>query len=215
MVCNRPFRQPCTSNPGYGACSVDNILLAIGLLLVNSLFLVATVLQLPGNWLMVTAVGGFILWGGAPGLFSIETLVALAIIAILAEIIEFTAGAAGTRMSGGSRKGALWAIAGRLVGGHLRPADTDRRVRLRSLRRSLSGSSIRGKKRRQEHAGIPALRRGSRHRPPAGNRRQNRRGNIDLGHSHDRLLLALRRRSLLKRGPRITYPAIAGTARER
>lgn len=101
---------------------MDNILLAIGLLLVNTLFLVATVMsgfQFPGNWLMVTAVGGFFLWGGEPGLFSIETLVALAIIAILAEIIEFTAGAAGTRMSGGSRKGALWAIAGSLVGGVL------------------------------------------------------------------------------------------------
>ena len=98
---------------------MDNILLAIGLLLVNSLFLVATVLQLPGNWLMVTAVGGFILWGGEPSLFSIETLVALAIIAILAEIIEFVAGAAGTRMSGGSRKGALWALAGSLAGGIL------------------------------------------------------------------------------------------------
>ena len=98
---------------------MDNILLAIGLLLLNSLFLVATVLQLPGNWLMVTAVGGFILWGGEPGLFSTATLVALAIIAILAEIIEFAAGAAGTRMSGGSRKGALWALAGSLVGGIL------------------------------------------------------------------------------------------------
>ena len=98
---------------------MDNILLAIGLLLVNSLFLVATVLQLPGNWLMVTTVGGFILWGGEPSLFSIETLVALAIIAILAEIIEFVAGAAGTRMSGGSRKGALWALAGSLAGGIL------------------------------------------------------------------------------------------------
>ena len=98
---------------------MDNILLAIGLLLVNSLLLVATVLQLPGNWLMVAAVGGFIMWGGEPGLFSIATLVALAIIAFLAEIIEFAAGAAGTRMSGGSRRGALWALAGSLAGGIL------------------------------------------------------------------------------------------------
>lgn len=98
---------------------MDNILLAIGLLLVNTLFLVATVLQLPGNWLMVTAVGGFILWGGEPALFSIETLVALAVIAVLAEIIEFVAGAAGTRISGGSRKGAIWALAGSLAGGIL------------------------------------------------------------------------------------------------
>jgi len=98
---------------------MENILLAIGLLLANSLFLAATILQFPGNWLMVGAVGGFILWGGEPGLFSIETLVVLAAIAIVAEIIESAAGAAGARMSGGSRRGALWALAGSLAGGVL------------------------------------------------------------------------------------------------
>ena len=40
--------------------------LGFGLLIVNLLFLVATVLQLPGNWLMVLAAVGLVLWGPNP-----------------------------------------------------------------------------------------------------------------------------------------------------
>ena len=90
--------------------------LGIGLLIVNLLFLMATVLQLPGNWLMVLAVGGLVWWEPEPEMFSPWTLGALALIALIAEIIEFASGSAGSRISGGSRRGALWALVGGFVG---------------------------------------------------------------------------------------------------
>ena len=93
--------------------------LGIGLLIVNLLFLVATVLQLPGNWLMVLAAGGLVLWGPEPAMFSAWTLGALALIALLAEIIEFASGSAGSRISGGTRTGAFWALGGGFAGGVL------------------------------------------------------------------------------------------------
>ena len=44
--------------------------LGVGLLIVNLLFLVATVLQLPGNWLMVLTAGGLVVWGPEDKMFS-------------------------------------------------------------------------------------------------------------------------------------------------
>ena len=93
--------------------------LGVGLLIINLLFLVATVLQLPGNWLMVLAAGGLVLWGPEPAMFSVWTLGALALIALLAEIIEFASGSAGARLSGGSRRGAVWAFGGGCAGAFL------------------------------------------------------------------------------------------------
>ena len=95
---------------------MDTFFLAVGLLIVNLLFLMATILQLPGNWLMVLAAGGVVVWGPEPEMFCVWTLAAMATIALLAEIIEFVSGAAGSRLSGGSRRGSLWALVGGFVG---------------------------------------------------------------------------------------------------
>lgn len=96
---------------------MENILIAIGLLLLNSVFMVATIFQLPGNWLMVAGVGGVMLWKDSDPLFAIETLIILAVIALIAEIVEFAAGSAGTRLTGGSKRSSLWALVGGFIGG--------------------------------------------------------------------------------------------------
>lgn len=95
------------------------ILLALALIIANTLFLVATALQLPGNWLMVLAACGVTRWGPETAMFSNWALVVMAAIALLAEIFELVAGSAGSRRAGGSRRGALLALAGSLAGGIL------------------------------------------------------------------------------------------------
>lgn len=95
---------------------------AIALTLINALWLALVLFGLPGTWLMVlsTAVVAWIQY--RPGVdlahqpISIWTLVALLVLAVVGEILEFIAGAAGAKRAGGSGRGALAAIAGGFVG---------------------------------------------------------------------------------------------------
>ena len=95
------------------------ILYAVALILTNTLLLAATFLQLPGNWLMVLAAGVLAQWGPEPAMFSFWTIAAMALIALVAEVLELVAESAGARRAGGSRRGALLALAGSLGGGIL------------------------------------------------------------------------------------------------
>lgn len=75
-------------------------------------------LGLPGLWVMLAAAGVYALvtkmiYIGWPG------LVAMLVLALAAEIVEFAAGAAGSKKAGGSKRGMLGAIAGALIGGIL------------------------------------------------------------------------------------------------
>ncbi len=101
------------------------------LLLVNAAGVVLTALQLPGNWLIVlaTALFAWAYWGPAEPpdarLIGWYPLVILLGLALLGELLEFLAGALGTRSGGGSKRAALVSIpasiAGALLGSFLIP----------------------------------------------------------------------------------------------
>jgi len=86
------------------------------LVLTNAVWLFLVLLGLPGNWLMVasTAFVAWLFWD--QGMFSRWTLLALVGIAVLGELLEFVAGAVGTKQAGGSRSGAFGALLGGVIG---------------------------------------------------------------------------------------------------
>ncbi len=78
----------------------------------------AQLIALPGNWLIVLAAALYTAFGPdasrlAVGWYTVAGLFALA---IAGEVLETAAGAAGVKKAGGSRRGALLAIAGSMVG---------------------------------------------------------------------------------------------------
>ena len=84
--------------------------------LLNLVFWGSILFGVPGIWLMVL-VAAIIEWA-QPGeyMFGQATLLASAGLALLAEILEFVMGAAGSRQAGGSKRGAALAIVGGIVG---------------------------------------------------------------------------------------------------
>ena len=96
--------------------------LAVVLVLVNTFWLAVVFFGLPGTWLMVlsTAIAAWMQWqpgrpvGDQP--ISLWTVLALVVLAVVGEILEFMAGAAGAKKAGGSSRGALAAIVGGIVG---------------------------------------------------------------------------------------------------
>lgn len=87
-------------------------LLILGLVLLVSLFIIP--LGLPGTWVMLAAgVGYSILVPGSMGMF---TLFGITLIAVVAEVLEFTLSAQYTRRYGGSRRAGWWSIIGGIVG---------------------------------------------------------------------------------------------------
>lgn len=87
------------------------------LLTLNVLWLFLVVIGLPGTWLMVLSAAGLAWWQPELGLFSRWTLVAVAVLAALGEVLEFASGAAGSRKAGGSIAGTVGALFGALAGG--------------------------------------------------------------------------------------------------
>lgn len=76
---------------------------------------------LPGTWLLLllaVAVWGssFVITSGPEPIFSIWTLVVLLAFAVLAEVVEFFASAAGAKTGGASRRGMAGAVVGGLGG---------------------------------------------------------------------------------------------------
>ena len=80
---------------------------------------VLTLLGMPGNWLMVAAVIGYVLLVPEESPLSIGWAVAVTLgaLAALGELLEFLAGALGVAKAGGSRRGAILALLGSLTGG--------------------------------------------------------------------------------------------------
>ncbi len=75
------------------------------------------ILGLPGLWLMVAAMGAYgwwTTWGLYVGWPSLMALIGLA---LLGELLEFVAGAAGSKAAGGRKRGMVGAIGGGLLGG--------------------------------------------------------------------------------------------------
>jgi hypothetical protein len=90
---------------------------AVVLTLLNLVFWVGILFNLPGTWLMIL-VSALLEWW-QPGQFmdSWTVLFVAAGLAVLGEVLEFVLGAAGSRHAGGSKRAAALAILGGLVGG--------------------------------------------------------------------------------------------------
>lgn len=86
------------------------------LILINLVWLATVIFYLPGNWLMVITTGLFAWWQWDQGIFSIYTLIAIALLATIGEIIEFLGGMHGARKAGASKRAAIGAIFGAIAG---------------------------------------------------------------------------------------------------
>lgn len=87
-------------------------IILLALILVLSLFIIP--LGLPGTWVMLAAGVGYSIL--VPGSISWFTLVVVTIIAVIAEIFEFTLAGKYARKYGGSRRASWGAIIGGTVG---------------------------------------------------------------------------------------------------
>ncbi len=97
-----------------------NYLFATLLVALNTVWLFLVVLGLPGTWLMVGGTLILAWWrrdAGDGAMFSNPVLVLICVLAGLGEVLEFLAGVVGSKVAGGSRRGALGALLGALVGG--------------------------------------------------------------------------------------------------
>jgi uncharacterized protein YqgC (DUF456 family) len=86
------------------------------LVLLNLLWLMLVLFGLPGNWLMVLSTSLFAWWTWDRGVFSGWTLIAIAVLAALGELIEFLGGLVGARRAGASWRASLAGIFGALIG---------------------------------------------------------------------------------------------------
>jgi len=89
---------------------------SILLVLVNVVWLALVMFGLPGNWLIVISTCLFAWWRWGDGVFSIYTLIAIVVLAIIGELFEFFGGMRGARKSGASWPGSVAALAGAITG---------------------------------------------------------------------------------------------------
>ena len=90
------------------------MLLLLALALFASLLLIP--LGLPGTWVMLAAAFGYNALVPGAGPIASGTLVATALLALVAEVLEFTVAARYTTRYGGSRRAGWGAILGGIVG---------------------------------------------------------------------------------------------------
>lgn len=86
------------------------------LIVFNGFWLVLTLFALPGNWLIVITTSVFAWWQWEHNVFSIYTLITIAVLAFLGEAVEFFAGAGGAKKAGAGWLGAIAAIFGAIFG---------------------------------------------------------------------------------------------------
>lgn len=92
---------------------------SVVLVILNTAWLGVVVFGLPGNWLIVISTCLFAWWRMDNNVFSIYTLVAIVVLAVLGELTEFTAGMMSARRSGASWRGSIAALFGAVGGGVL------------------------------------------------------------------------------------------------
>jgi uncharacterized protein YqgC (DUF456 family) len=104
----------CLARKGLSVTAVWAILLV----LVALACCVMTLLGLPGNWILLAAAAIYVFFVPADSALSIgwTVVIVLAVMAALAELVEFAAGALGVAKVGGSRRSAAFALAGSLTG---------------------------------------------------------------------------------------------------
>ena len=88
----------------------------IVLVLLNTAWLALVLFGLPGNWLIVISTCLFAWWRWGDGPFSIYTLVAIVVLAVLGELAEFSAGLIGAKKTGASWLGSVAALFGAVIG---------------------------------------------------------------------------------------------------
>jgi uncharacterized protein YqgC (DUF456 family) len=86
------------------------------LIVLNAFWLMLVPFALPGNWLIVITTSLFAWWQGDKNVFSIYTLIAIAVLALIGELVEFFAGAGGAKKAGAGWLGAIAAIFGAIIG---------------------------------------------------------------------------------------------------
>jgi hypothetical protein len=92
------------------------ILAFLIVLLSTAIGVVLTLLTLPGTWLVLVAGVALQYSLGEPRIFADSTLLTCLGIAILAEIVEIVASAAGAKKAGGTRSASILSIIGAGVG---------------------------------------------------------------------------------------------------
>jgi uncharacterized protein YqgC (DUF456 family) len=91
---------------------------AITLVLTLAAGWLAQLVGLPGTWLIVVVASLYAWWLPDDGRMALgwNTVLMLALLAVVGEVVETAAAAAGVKKLGGSRRGAVLAIAGSIVG---------------------------------------------------------------------------------------------------
>jgi uncharacterized protein YqgC (DUF456 family) len=78
--------------------------------------LLINVLTLPGLWLMAASYGAYALLTGWNRFVGWPSLIAMAVLATIAEVVELTAGSAGAKKAGASKRAMIAAVVGGMVG---------------------------------------------------------------------------------------------------
>lgn len=86
------------------------------LIILNAFWLLLVPFALPGNWLIVITTALFAWWRAEDRVFSIYTLIAITVLVLLGELVEFFGGVMGAKKAGARFRGSLGAIIGAITG---------------------------------------------------------------------------------------------------
>jgi uncharacterized protein YqgC (DUF456 family) len=92
---------------------------ALSFLLVVFICWAVNIAGLPGNWMVagLAALYSYLVPDDFRSDVSWTAVIALLVLAVLGEVVEFAAGAVGTTSAGGSKRGAALSLLGSLIGG--------------------------------------------------------------------------------------------------
>lgn len=110
-------RPSLSRPPGYNHVRMEDWLYYSALIVLLFAGLFINILGLPGLWLMVLGHGAYGLVTGWDVYVGWPSFIIIVVLALLAEVVEFVAGAAGSKVAGGSKRGMAGAIVGGIVGG--------------------------------------------------------------------------------------------------
>lgn len=92
------------------------LLAAILVTVLNAVWLISLVFQLPGTWLILLTTAAAAWWRSEDAMYSWWPLGALLVLAIVGEIIETFASMAGSSKAGGGKAGAIGGVLGAIIG---------------------------------------------------------------------------------------------------
>lgn len=88
----------------------------IAMLVAGGVGILINILGLPGNWILVLAFAGYAWATGFDVHVGWPAIIALVVIGLIAEGVEFIAGGAGAAKAGGTKRGMAGALVGGLIG---------------------------------------------------------------------------------------------------